>query len=48
MAEKLVITPCEIKGSVLGVDYEKLMKQFGADPISDELMARLKKHAKDH
>src|SRR3972149_442762 len=46
MAEKLVITPWEIKGSVLGVDYEKLMKQFGADPISDELMARLKKHAK--
>ena len=46
MVEKLVITPWEIKGSVLGVDYEKLMKQFGADALTPELIERLKRYAK--
>ena len=45
MAEKLVITPWEIKGSVMGVDYEKLMKQFGADALTPVLLERLRKMA---
>lgn len=46
MAEKLVFTPWEVKGSVLGVDYVKLMKEFGAEPITPVLQERLKKYAK--
>ena len=44
MTDKLVITPWEIKGSVMGVDYEKLMREFGADPLTDQVLSRMKKH----
>jgi len=47
MTQKLVITPWEIKGAVMGVDYEKLMKQFGADPLTPAVLDRLKKHTGD-
>lgn len=46
MAEKTVITPWEIKGEILGIDYEKLVKQFGAEPLTPDLLKRLARLAK--
>jgi len=37
------ITPWEAKGSI---DYTKVIKDFGVEPISDKLLKRLEKHAK--
>jgi tryptophanyl-tRNA synthetase len=42
--EKFKVTPWEVKGKV---NYEKLIKQFGTKPITDELLERLKKHTKE-
>ena len=39
--EKFVVTPWEVRGRV---DYDKLMKQFGIQPLTDELIDRIKKH----
>ncbi len=36
------VTPWEVKGKV---DYEKLIKEFGTIPLSDELIDKLSKHA---
>jgi len=41
MSEKTVFTPWEVEGVV---DYEKLLKEFGAYRVTDELLAELKKH----
>ncbi|MEM3833665.1 MAG: tryptophan--tRNA ligase [Thermoprotei archaeon] len=41
---EFVVTPWEVKGRV---DYEKLMKQFGTERITDELRLRLEEYAKD-
>ena len=38
------VTPWEVKGEV---DYERLMREFGTEPITDELIERLKKHTGD-
>jgi tryptophanyl-tRNA synthetase len=35
------VTPYDVKGKV---DYEKLIEQFGTEPITDELLERIKKH----
>jgi tryptophanyl-tRNA synthetase len=35
------VTPWEVKGDI---DYEKLVKEFGIEPIDDALIARIKKH----
>src|SRR3989338_4135368 len=43
MPEEPIVTPYEVKGEV---DYDKLIKQFGTQPITDELLERLKKHTK--
>ncbi|TAL53466.1 MAG: tryptophan--tRNA ligase [Nanoarchaeota archaeon] len=43
MPEEPIVTPYEVKGDV---DYDKLIKQFGTQPITDELLERLKKHTK--
>lgn len=43
-AEKFVVTPWEVRGKV---DYDKLIKQFGIQPLTDELINRIKKHTKD-
>jgi len=42
------ITPWDVEGKVVdgvsqGIDYEKLMKQFGCQPLSQELIDRLEK-----
>jgi tryptophanyl-tRNA synthetase len=42
--EKFKVTPWEVRGKV---NYEKLIKQFGTKPITDELLERLKKHTKE-
>ncbi|MBI4399126.1 tryptophan--tRNA ligase [Candidatus Micrarchaeota archaeon] len=41
LVEDFVVTPWEVKGDV---DYNKLIKQFGTQPLTDELLARVKKH----
>ena len=43
---QIKITPWEIKGELLGVDYEKLITKFGTSPITDELLDRIKRFAK--
>jgi len=37
-----IVTPWEVKGEV---DYEQLIKQFGVEPLNDELLERLRKQA---
>jgi tryptophanyl-tRNA synthetase len=44
MAEKFVVTPWEVSGKV---DYDKLIKEFGIQPLSDDLIERMRKHTKD-
>jgi len=36
------VTPWEVKGEV---DYEALIREFGVEPLNDELLERIKKHA---
>ncbi|MEM4248199.1 MAG: tryptophan--tRNA ligase [Candidatus Nanoarchaeia archaeon] len=42
--EQFVVTPWEVSGKV---DYEKLIKEFGTEPITTDLLNRIKKHTKD-
>jgi tryptophanyl-tRNA synthetase len=44
-SRKFTITPWKIEGSIEEADYAKLIKQFGTEPLTDELLARIKKHA---
>ena len=39
--EKFVVTPWEVRGDV---DYDKLMKEFGTEKISEDLLKRIQKH----
>ncbi|MGB9777928.1 MAG: tryptophan--tRNA ligase [Candidatus Bathyarchaeales archaeon] len=45
MAEKnkneMVVTPWEVRGKV---DYERLIRDFGTQPLTEELLQRLQKH----
>jgi tryptophanyl-tRNA synthetase len=38
------VTPWEVKGEI---DYDKLVKEFGVEKISDAVLERIKKHTKD-
>lgn len=38
------ITPWEVSGKL---DYKKIIKQFGTQPITDSLLKRIKKHTKE-
>ncbi len=38
--EEMVVTPWEVRGEV---DYDKLIRQFGTQPITDQLLKRLQK-----
>ncbi len=40
---KAIITPWEVKGNI---DYNKLIKEFGTQPIDDKLLQRIQKHTK--
>jgi len=44
MKKDNIVTPWEVKGEV---DYDKLIKEFGVEKISDEILKRLKKHTKE-
>lgn len=37
----MVVTPWEVRGKV---DYERLIREFGTQPITDELLRRIEKH----
>jgi len=39
--EEMIVTPWEVSGKI---DYDKLIRQFGTQPITDELLERIKKH----
>lgn len=38
--EEMIVTPWEVRGKI---DYEKLIREFGTQPLTDELMERIKK-----
>jgi tryptophanyl-tRNA synthetase len=38
---EMIVTPWEVKGKV---DYERLIREFGTQPLTDELRERLAKH----
>jgi len=38
---EMVVTPWEVKGKV---DYERLIREFGTQPLTDELLAKLEKY----
>lgn len=38
------VTPWEVKGEI---DYEKLIKEFGVEKLSEKLLERIKKHTKE-
>ena len=42
MAEEQIVTPWEVSGDI---DYDRLIKEFGTEPIDDKLIERIKKHA---
>jgi len=42
MAKDFIVTPWEVKGEV---DYDKLVKEFGTNLISDNLINKIEKHA---
>jgi tryptophanyl-tRNA synthetase len=39
--EEMTVTPWEVRGKV---DYDKLIQQFGTQPITDQLLNRIQKH----
>jgi len=39
--EAPVVTPWEVKGEI---DYDRLMERFGTEPITPELLERIKRH----
>jgi tryptophanyl-tRNA synthetase len=38
--EEMIVTPWEVRGKI---DYEKLIREFGTQPLTDELFNRMKK-----
>jgi tryptophanyl-tRNA synthetase len=38
--EEMIVTPWEVRGKI---DYEKLIREFGTQPLTDELTKRMKK-----
>jgi len=39
--EEMIVTPWEVRGKV---DYDKLIRQFGTQPITDQLLRKIQKH----
>jgi len=42
--KEVKVTPWEVTGKI---DYNKLIKKFGTEPLSDALLKRIKKHTKE-
>jgi len=40
-AERMVVTPWEVSGKI---DYSKLIEEFGTQPITEDLLKRIRKH----
>lgn len=45
--ERVKVTPYEVRGAVTEKDYQYLIKEFGIQPLSQELLNKIKKHTKD-
>jgi tryptophanyl-tRNA synthetase len=39
--ENMIVTPWEVKGEI---DYDKLIEQFGTEPITPELLEKIRRH----
>lgn len=44
MAKEFTVTPWEVKGEI---DYDKLIKQFGTEELTEDIINRIKKHTKE-
>ncbi|MFC1686236.1 tryptophan--tRNA ligase [Nanoarchaeota archaeon] len=44
MTKEAKVTPYEVTGEI---DYNKLIKQFGTEPLNEAMLKRVKKHTKD-
>lgn len=42
MQKKFIVNPWEVKGDV---DYDKLVKEFGVQPLSEELIKKIERKA---
>jgi tryptophanyl-tRNA synthetase len=42
--EEMIVTPWEVRGKV---DYDKLIKQFGTQPLTNRLLKRIRRHTGD-
>jgi len=42
--DEMIVTPWKVIGTI---DYDKLIEQFGVQPLTEELLERIKKHAGD-
>lgn len=40
--EEMIVTPWEVAGKI---DYEKLIREFGTQPLTPEILERIRKHA---
>lgn len=47
MKNEVEVTPYEVKGVLTEKEYERLTKEFGIQPLNQQLLARIKKHTKD-
>ena len=45
--KEVEVTPYEVKGALDDAEYERLMKEFGINPINKQLLDRIKKHTKE-
>lgn len=45
--QKVKVTPYEVKGALTEKDYQDLIKQFGIQPLDEQLLLRIKKHTKE-
>ncbi|MBI2139938.1 tryptophan--tRNA ligase [Candidatus Woesearchaeota archaeon] len=44
MAQEQTVTPWEVKGDI---DYGRLIREFGTEPLSESLLKRIQKHTKE-
>jgi tryptophanyl-tRNA synthetase len=42
--EEMIVTPWEVRGKV---DYERLIQEFGTQPLTEDLLKKMKKHVKE-
>ncbi|MEM2933144.1 MAG: tryptophan--tRNA ligase [Candidatus Pacearchaeota archaeon] len=47
MAKEVRVTPYEVQGVLTEKEYERLIKEFGIQPLTQELLEKLRKHTKE-